>query len=122
LDRGSAAEPCASAERSFDRADELQQPHRRVAADVEYAAVAPEDRERFSALTRAELSTLHEGNAIRFGLRPPEFAAWKKHNPPEAVSTLRKSRHDSPPAPPHSREAHTHHAQARIESQGRKAH
>jgi hypothetical protein len=42
------------------------------------SAVEPDDKERFAALLRAEFSTLHEGNAIRFGLRPLEFAAWKK--------------------------------------------
>jgi Fic/DOC family len=41
------------------------------------STIEPGDRERFAALLRAELNTLHEGNAIRFGLRPLEFAAWK---------------------------------------------
>ena len=40
--------------------------------------VEPADRPRFSTLIRAEFDTLHEGNAIRFGLRPLEFAAWQK--------------------------------------------
>jgi hypothetical protein len=39
--------------------------------------VAEGDRERFVALVLAELTTLHDGNAVRFGLRPLEFAAWK---------------------------------------------
>ena len=41
-------------------------------------AVAEADRERFVALVLAELKTLHHGNAVRFGLRPLEFAAWKE--------------------------------------------
>jgi hypothetical protein len=40
-------------------------------------AVAEADRERFVALVLAELETLHGGNAVRFGLRPLEFAVWK---------------------------------------------
>ena len=40
--------------------------------------VEPADRPRFSSLIRAEFDTLHEGNAIRFGLLPLEFAAWQK--------------------------------------------
>ena len=41
------------------------------------AAVEPGDRSRFSALVHAEFATLHEGNVIRFGLRPLEWAAWR---------------------------------------------
>lgn len=41
-------------------------------------SVAREDRERFAALLRAELGALHEGNAIRFGLRPLELDAWQR--------------------------------------------
>jgi hypothetical protein len=40
------------------------------------ASVAAEDQPRFIALAIAEFKTLHAGNAIRFGLRPLEFAAW----------------------------------------------
>jgi hypothetical protein len=36
------------------------------------------DRDRFVALVLAELRALHGGNAVRFGLRPLEFAAWKE--------------------------------------------
>ena len=38
------------------------------------------DRERFIALALDEFKTLHAGNAIRFGLRPLEFAAWRERN------------------------------------------
>ncbi len=38
--------------------------------------VAKQDQPRFIELTLEEFKTLHAGNAIRFGLRPLEFAAW----------------------------------------------
>lgn len=41
-------------------------------------AVEKEDQPRFVALTLEEFKTLHVGNAIRFGLRPLEFAAWQE--------------------------------------------
>ena len=44
-------------------------------------AVAAEDRERFITLVREEFMSLHPGNAIRFGLRPLEYAAWRAANP-----------------------------------------
>ncbi len=47
-------------------------------ARVTPAAVAPDERERFATLVRAEFDTLHEGNAVRFGLRPLELAAWRE--------------------------------------------
>lgn len=39
-------------------------------------AVAEADRECFMKLVLSEFKTLHPDNAIRFGLRPLEFAAW----------------------------------------------
>jgi hypothetical protein len=42
------------------------------------AKVAAEDRAKFFALIDEEFRNLHEANAIRFGLRPLEFAAWKR--------------------------------------------
>lgn len=39
-------------------------------------AVAEADLERFAKLVLSEFKTLHPDNAIRFGLRPLEFAAW----------------------------------------------
>lgn len=39
-------------------------------------AVLPDDQARFIVLGLEEFKTLHAGNAIRFGLRPLEFAAW----------------------------------------------
>ena len=41
------------------------------------AEVAPDDKVRFAALVRAELDAVHEGNAVRFGLRPLEFVEWR---------------------------------------------
>lgn len=41
------------------------------------AEVADADREPFVAMVLAEFRNLHAGNAIRFGLRPLEFASWR---------------------------------------------
>ncbi|HEY9825418.1 MAG TPA: hypothetical protein V6D19_08225, partial [Stenomitos sp.] len=40
--------------------------------------IAAADRDRFITLVIDEFKNLHAGNAIRFGLRPLEFAAWKE--------------------------------------------
>lgn len=40
--------------------------------------VVQEDQPRFVELALEEFKTLHAGNAIRFGLRPLEFAAWQE--------------------------------------------
>jgi hypothetical protein len=40
--------------------------------------VAETDREHFVTLVLSEFKTLHADNAIRFGLRPLEFAAWRQ--------------------------------------------
>lgn len=40
--------------------------------------VAEGDRGKFFALIEEEFKHLHEGNAIRFGLRPLEFVTWKR--------------------------------------------
>jgi len=41
------------------------------------ASVAEADRQRFMMLVQEEFKTLHAGNAIRFGIRPLVFEAWK---------------------------------------------
>ena len=41
-------------------------------------SVVDGDRERFLTLLQEEFKNLHEGNAIRFGLRPLELAVWKQ--------------------------------------------
>ncbi|OQW67945.1 MAG: cell filamentation protein Fic [Proteobacteria bacterium ST_bin11] len=43
-------------------------------------SVSTEDKQRFIILIKNELKTLHAGNAIRFGLRPLEFSAWRERN------------------------------------------
>lgn len=40
--------------------------------------VVQEDQPRFVALALEEFKTLHAGNAIRFGVRPLEYAAWQE--------------------------------------------
>ncbi|QSA95813.1 Fic family protein [Methylococcus sp. EFPC2] len=42
------------------------------------ATVAENDRERFVELVLTEFKGLHAGNAIRFGLRPLEYAQWQE--------------------------------------------
>jgi hypothetical protein len=41
-------------------------------------SVPEEDRDKFVELVLEEFANLHEGNAIRFGVRPLEFAAWQE--------------------------------------------
>lgn len=41
-------------------------------------SVQPEDREHFTRLVLMELTGLHAGNAVRFGLRPLELIGWQK--------------------------------------------
>ena len=41
-------------------------------------SVALEDRPRFLDLIQEEFKNLHAGNAVRFGIRPLEFAAWQE--------------------------------------------
>ncbi len=42
------------------------------------SSVAEEDLDKFVKLVFDEFENLHEGNAIRFGIRPLEFAAWQE--------------------------------------------
>lgn len=39
-----------------------------------------EDHDKFVELVLEELENLYDGNAIRFGVRPLEFAAWQEKN------------------------------------------
>ncbi len=50
-------------------------------ARVTPRAVTKDERPRFRALLQAEFAALHEGNAVRFGLRPLELAAWRQSHP-----------------------------------------
>lgn len=43
-------------------------------------SVAEEDHDKFVKLVLEEFENLYEGNAIRFGIRPLEFAAWQEKN------------------------------------------
>lgn len=40
--------------------------------------VTEPDREHFIQLVLEELAALHPGNAVRFGIRPSELAAWRE--------------------------------------------
>lgn len=42
------------------------------------ASIPRAEQARFTTLVLAEFDALHAGNAVRFGLRPLEFAAWQK--------------------------------------------
>lgn len=45
------------------------------------AAVPPVEHDRFVQMVLAEFNALHAGNAVRFGIRPLVFSAWKKQHP-----------------------------------------
>jgi hypothetical protein len=56
---------------------------RQPASEEAVEAVVPpmvpvEERERFVRMVMEELENLYEGNAMRFGLRPLEVAAWRE--------------------------------------------
>jgi hypothetical protein len=51
-------------------------------ARVTPATIKGADRVRFKDLVREEFKTLHDGNAIRYDLRPIEFAVWRAAHPP----------------------------------------
>ena len=40
--------------------------------------VARVDRERFREIVESELLGLHEGNFVRYRVRPSQFAAWRE--------------------------------------------
>jgi fido (protein-threonine AMPylation protein) len=50
----------------------------KIVQNVTPPAVAEPDRERFVQMVLNELENLYEGNALRFGLRPLEVAAWRE--------------------------------------------
>lgn len=50
----------------------------KIVQNVTPPAVAEPDRERFVQMVLDELENLYEGNALRFGLRPLEIAAWRE--------------------------------------------
>ncbi len=53
-------------------------PDAATVADVAPGSVAADDHERFVSLVLAEVASLHEGNVVRFGLRPLELKAWRE--------------------------------------------
>jgi len=55
-----------------------QAPTRKAVTAAISSAVPEEDQDKFIKLVLEEFENLHEGNAIRFGVRPLEFAAWQK--------------------------------------------
>jgi len=55
-----------------------QHPTKETVSAVIPISVAEEDRDKFVKLVFEEFKNLHEGNAIRFGIRPLEFAAWQE--------------------------------------------
>lgn len=54
-----------------------QEPARDAVVATIPPEVVEEDRDKFVKLVLDEFENLHEGNAIRFGIRPEEFAAWQ---------------------------------------------
>jgi len=42
--------------------------------------VAAQDKAHFIELALAEFKALHPGNAVRFGIGPLEFSAWKERH------------------------------------------
>ena len=70
--RSALGEVVAAIVRSGDAVDEAT-----VRARIP-STVAIEDRTHFVTLVLTEFKSLHAGNAVRFGLRPLEFAAWRE--------------------------------------------
>lgn len=54
-----------------------QTPTEKVVLAVISSEVPEEDHDKFVKLVLEEFENLHGGNAIRFGIRPQEFAAWQ---------------------------------------------
>lgn len=48
------------------------------------SSVPPAEQDHFTSLVLAEFAALHVGNAVRFGIRPLELAAWQRHHQGEA--------------------------------------
>lgn len=55
----------------------LQPPTEETVIAVTPPSVATEDRKKFVSLVLEEFKSLHEGNVVRFGIRPLDFAAWQ---------------------------------------------
>ncbi len=61
------------------------------------ASVPEADRGAFVRLVLAEFGALHPGNAVRFGIRPLELAAWQSTLSPAAASPPRTPPDCAPP-------------------------
>jgi hypothetical protein len=59
---------------------QFQSPTRETVTAAIPLSVADEDHDKFVKLVLEEFENLYEGNAIRFGIRPLEFAAWQEKN------------------------------------------
>jgi hypothetical protein len=57
---------------------QLQAPTKKAVMEVISLSVPKEDHDKFIKLVLEEFANLHEGNVIRFGVRPSEFAAWQE--------------------------------------------
>ena len=57
---------------------QLQAPTQEAVMAAISLAVPEEDHGKFVKLVLEEFGNLHEGNVIRFGVRPLEFAAWQE--------------------------------------------
>ncbi len=44
------------------------------------ARIPPADQSRFVELVLTEFKSLHDGNCVRFGIRPLELAAWQRRH------------------------------------------
>lgn len=57
---------------------QFQSPTRETVTAAIPPSVAEEDHDKFVKLVLEEFENLYEGNAIRFGIRPLEFATWQE--------------------------------------------
>lgn len=57
---------------------QLQAPTKKAVMAAISLSVPEEDHDRFVKLVLEEFENLYEGNVIRFGIRPQEFAAWQE--------------------------------------------
>jgi hypothetical protein len=62
-------------------------PHQLFSCPASFPAaiVGAQNLARFTQQLRAEFDTLHEGNAVRFGLGPLELSAWRQQVPAEGA-------------------------------------
>jgi hypothetical protein len=61
---------------------QLQTPIEETVKAAIPSEIAEEDHNKFVKLVLDEFKNLHEGNAIRFGIRPSQFAEWLEKRKP----------------------------------------